>query len=455
MNHPGVLFLAPVLAAALLLLLPRRIAGYAWPSVLVALVSLFEIRWLLGAPPGTAWSLWGLELRVVAFNRWALALIYVVLGLALVIHGRLHSGRGLFLVGLTVQSSISLALLSSDLLVQASLIVASAIAIAFGVSGRGRPAGHSALGYLAFMMVGGGSLSLAFPLIQTYALAPDNVSLVRVIVVLVALALAIATAAVPLHFWLDWIGAYGHRLGVTIATVVVPASTLVLFIALTRGQSWLWGNNELVTVLVYLGLLAIAGGALAVALADRPGRLAANLLVLQGGYILLAMSTFSESGLALALWQTMVRSLGALLMFGCLAAAEVGQGGRKAEKRTWLVSGASVAAVGFGLGGLMALGAPLTAGFVAPWLVRQGFTAMVPWFDGLALLASGLAYLGLAKGFYFTFWLPLKAGQAITLPVDVQVLLTAMAAAAVVLGLFPRSLLEPLYRLSVAFLAAK
>ncbi|MEW6231070.1 MAG: hypothetical protein AB1566_02010 [Chloroflexota bacterium] len=455
MNHPGVLFLAPVLAAALLLLLPRRIAGHTWRPVLVALVSLLEIRWLMEAPSGIAWSLWGLELTVVAFNRWALALIYAVLGLALVIHGRLHSDRGILLVGLTVQSGISLALLSSDLLVQASLIVASAVAVAFGVSGHGRPAGHSALGYLAFMVVGGGAMALAFPLIQTYSLAPDNVALVKVIVVLVALALAVATAAVPLHFWLDWIGAYGNRLGVTIATAVVPTSALVLFIALARGQSWLWGNSELATVLVYLGLLAIAGGALAVALADRPGRLAANLLVVQGGYVLLAVSTFSESGLVLALWQTMVRSWGALLMFGCLAAAEAGQGKLNTERRTWLFSGTAMAAVGFGLGGLMALGAPFTAGFVAPWLVRQGFTAMVPWLDGLILLASSLAYLGLAKGFYFTFWAPLKAGQAIALPGDIQVLLAIMAAAAVVLGLSPRPLLEPLYRLSVAFLAAR
>jgi multicomponent K+:H+ antiporter subunit D len=255
-----------------------------------------------------------------------------------------------------------------------------------------------------------GTLNLADLAIEVAAAPAEDAALLRSAGLLLAVVFAVKAAVLPLAFWLQ--GGYDSasppvaclfavmtKLGVysmiRVFTVVFGANAGV---ASDLAQPW-W---------LPAGIATLLFAAIAAASARSLGALAAQLVAVSAGTLLIAVGTATAQGLGAALFYLLHASLaGALLFLVCGevvalrpgAGARLAPGPRIGEWRTGLA---------FLFAALAVAGLPPLSGFVAKLgVLRASLEAAGAAAAWIALLASTLvAVIALARAGSILFWRP-------------------------------------------------
>jgi NADH-quinone oxidoreductase subunit M len=496
-NVLSIVVFFPLLVAAVLLALPRvsdRSVRWAWISASAVEVLLvvglwlayprsgaqfaFEVnrRWIPSVNAGYHVGVDGLSLPLVALST--------VLFLACAIYSvretrRVRSYAALFLVLETVCLGLFVSL---DLILFFVFFDLSIVAMYFVIAGWGhRDAARAALKFFLYTFLG--SLALLIGFIGLYLAASphtfDIVELTRqnplagkglaagLILAALGLGLAIKTPTVPFHTWLPPAHTEAPAAGSAIlAGVLLKMGTygFVRIVMPVLPETW----RRYAMVFVVVGVVSVVYGAL-VALAQRDfKRMIAYTSVNHMGYVILAVgaagvlasSDAQARDLAVTGAVTQMVSHGLITGALFLLSGALYERGGTYEMASY--SGLAAQAPRFaGLTGLAAfasLGLPGFSGFIAEFQIFTGSLGGVPVATAVAflgiLITAALFLLALQRVLLGEFRSPNGPFRDLTVPETASI--TPLMVLAVVIGVFPRFLLdliEPAARTVNALLA--
>ncbi|MCE7010754.1 NADH-quinone oxidoreductase subunit M [Kibdelosporangium philippinense] len=454
----------PLAVALVVLALPSKVARWLWVGVSVVDMALVvalwinytpgayevNVRWIPSVSSGYHLGVDGLSLPLVALTAF-LFLACAVFSFR--DNDRIRSYAALFLFMQTVSLGVFVSL---DLVLFFVFFDLSIVGMYFIIAGWGhRDAAKAALKFFLYTFLGSLALLLGFIGLFLAGNTFDMVELTRLdplagkgflsVAVLVALGVgfAIKTPTVPFHTWLPPAHTEAPAAGSAILAGVLLKMGTYGFVRIMMPMlpdTW----REYAVVFVIAGVVSVLYGAL-VALAQQDfKRMIAYTSVNHMGYVLLALGAFSEIGVTGAVTQMVSHGLitGALfLLSGVLY-----QRGRTYEMDQYggLAGTAPRFAGLMALAAFASLGLPGFSGFIAEFQIFTGSLGEAP-------VATALAFLGIL----ITATLFLRAFQRVFLGAykspegkigDVTVVegvaIVPLIAATVVIGIFPRFLLD-------------
>ena len=238
-------------------------------------------------------------------------------------------------------------------------------------------------------------------------IGPEATVGIRVAAVLLLLVFAIKAAVVPLHFWLPSsyaeapapvaalfaimtkVGAYAI---IRVYTMVFPPDVEV-----TSGLHDLW--------LLPAALISLAVGAIGILAARKLDRLVAFAVIGSMGMVMIAISMFTATSIAAALYYIVHSTLAAAALF---LITDLVRHGRESLSLATLppVSGAALTASLFFAAAIGMTGLPPLSGFVGKLLILDAaFTSpLVIWSGAIILTASLVSIVGFARAGSVLFW---------------------------------------------------
>ena len=254
-----------------------------------------------------------------------------------------------------------------------------------------------------------GSLNMADIAERASQLPEGDAALVRVTAALLLLVFVLKGALLPLHFWLP--NTYA----------LAPAPVAALFAVMTKVGAYsvirvytlmfpdtLPAMNGLVTdALVPAALLTLAVGMIGVLGGGTLARVVSFSAIGSMGTLFIAVSAWSEDGIAAALYYMVHSTIAAAALFLIVDQVRARRGNSTLGRQAPMAGGGLVAALFFGAAIAMA-GLPPLAGFVGKLLVLDAIRDTSWWVWGWAFVlgTSLIAVLGFARAGSSLFWLP-------------------------------------------------
>ncbi|KIC17678.1 monovalent cation/H+ antiporter subunit D [Leisingera sp. ANG-Vp] len=251
-----------------------------------------------------------------------------------------------------------------------------------------------------------GTLNMADLAVKAAEMPADDTALLRVGAVMLLLVFAIKAALLPLHFWLP--SAYANAPApvaalFAIMTKVGAYAILRMFtlvfgpdVAATTGLSEAW--------LLPAALLTLIAGAIGVLGSKKIGRVAAFGAIASMGTLLIAISLFTETAAAAALYYLVHSTLAAALLFLVADLVVERQGPwifvNKPMAQTGLISALFFAAA------IALTGMPPLSGFLGKLLVLDATRGadLAAWIWGVILVGSLITIIGMARAGSILFW---------------------------------------------------
>ena len=420
---PAIQVVAPLLAAALCVLVPwRRVSwGIAFAGSVAAFLAAVgllsrvmageNIRYALGG-----WAApWGIEYRIDAVN--ALVLL-IVAGIGVVVtpfalksvERELDRRRIPLFYGawmLCLCGLLGIAITGDAFNIFVFLEISSLSAYALIAMGSDRRALLSAFRYLIMGSVGAsfivigigllyvetGTLNLADLAERLPALADERTILVAFAFLTVGTSLKLALF--PLHLWLP--NAYTFAPSAVTAFLAATATKVAVYVLLrffftVFGAAYSFADLRLGVWLLPLALVAIFTMSLVAIFQGNVKRMLAYSSIAQIGYIILGISFASVTGLTAATLHLFNHALmkGALfLALGCVmyrvGSVHIDALRGLGRRMPWTMAA-------FTAGGLSLIGVPLTVGFVSKWFLVLGALEQGMWpVAALVLVTSTMA----------------------------------------------------------------
>ena len=253
---------------------------------------------------------------------------------------------------------------------------------------------------------------------------------------------------IPLH---DWLPTAHPEAPAPASAVLSGVITKGGVLGIVRTVYYLYGAENLrgtyvqQTVLVLALLTVFTGSMLAYKEKILKKRLAYST-VSQVSYVVFGLMLLNVSGFAGALLQAVFHAVAKVCLFLCAGAFICKTGKTRVEQLEGIGRSMPLALFCFAAAGLSLIGIPPFAGFVSKWYLAAGSLAAFPaygWVGAAVLLVSALLTAGyllppVSHGFFpgeeFSFE-RIDCGWCIRVP------LCVLAAAALLLGLFPSALL--------------
>jgi formate hydrogenlyase subunit 3/multisubunit Na+/H+ antiporter MnhD subunit len=376
---------------------------------------------------------------VAPVRPWPLigAMAVALVGLLLVQSASVHLRRyvwlavlagGLAIAGLLVDGG-----LPRLLLLEGGAFAAVALLVLGGVERRTRNA------YL-------GAAALSAAALVAATLLADGAPAALVLALFVV-GFAVKLALVPAFVWLPAIARRtpAALLGLIVAVVDVAAFAELIDLRVTAAwlfqPAWPW---------LALALLSAVGGAgLALAQTDLKRMLAFSTIA-GSGFLVLGVAVGGPLGLAGAMAGAAADALAKGLLFASLAGAEADRGPLTIGSRGVAIRH-PLAAAGFLIGAVAALGIPFTAGWAGHWrLYATAYSVGWPLLAAL-IVATALSVLAYTRAIALVWWGGAAStghahAEAPTRPVwtsesaPVAIALVVLMCAVIVAGLFPRIL---------------
>ena len=264
----------------------------------------------------------------------------------------------------------------------------------------GRATIATALKYLVLMVIAGVMTFMGFVLVNIYrpGEVPGRVSPAHLILALMVVGFGLRLAAVPFHSWLpDLAETAAPMVSVIVIAMINITSLLFLINTFQFFPVLVTENQRGMTVVMDLGVLTAALGAVLALAQPNMRRTVGYLVVYDAGMILFGLATTTSVGLAGAVFEAFNQVIVVLLLFLCLGLLERPDGRppnvvRRDLLRRWPVAGA-----GFLCGGLALLGLPPFNGFASKLLLYQAAAQRGGIYLALLLLATALALLALIR----------------------------------------------------------
>lgn len=259
-----------------------------------------------------------------------------------------------------------------------------------------------------------GSLNMADIAERASQLPQGDAALVRVTAALLLLVFVLKGALLPLHFWLP--NTYA----------LAPAPVAALFAVMTKVGAYsvirvytlmfpdtLPAMNGLVTdALVPAALLTLSVGLIGVLGGGTLARVVSFAAIGSMGTLFIAVSAWSEDGIAAALYYMVHSTIAAAALFLVVDQVRARRGNSTLGRQAPMAGGGIIAALFFGAAIAMA-GLPPLAGFVGKLLVLDAIRETDWWVWGWAFIlgTSLIAVLGFARAGSALFWLPNDAAS--------------------------------------------
>lgn len=427
----------PMVAAPVVYLL-RRLAAAA--ALLSSSVMAIVGWWLINRPPGNDFDILGRGLFLSGVSQMLLVLLAFWLIGAFLFSWRISQGWSLFPFLLLVYSLLAGALFFDELIIQVLALKIAWLVVIMLVQG-GVALNTRAAGRLLILSV------LALPpfLVAATAIAqriyePNADALTAIIVLSLGMGFALMLAIIPFHAWLPQAAEDGPPLVAAWLVAGLGGAYLVLLLDLLASYQWLAADQQVQRLLFGGGLLLAIGGGIAGVAERHLGRLWAYAVLADLGYILLGLSFGSRAGTLAALLTIAGRMLSLLLAGSALATIRHRATSLDFDDLVGVGTRLPLAMLGFALGGMAMLGAPLTASFPGHWAVlRLMAQSQTGWTWGL-VVAGVLGMIGFVRAFA-VMTTPADEMQLARVEGEPRIataLMVVMAVLSVLLGLAPQ-----------------
>ncbi len=297
-------------------------------------------------------------------------------------------------------------------------------------------------------------------------LGPENAALIRPALLLAAFGFGLLLGVFPFGTWLPALAADAPPLATAFIFTTGQALALLLASVFLQGTPVTWSEPTLSDVLRLAGLVTAAAGGLMAAAQRDWGRWFGYAALSDLGYLLLAMPAGGSQGLSLTLLHLVNRAAAITLLAVALALVRQRLGTDRFARLQGTARRLPVATMGLMVGGLSLAGFPLTAGFPTHWAISraiwgwaqpfsaatQGTAEAVPgqeWVWVLTLIGLLVSTAGPLIGLLRGLSAMLETNprpDAVRQPALASLLVLALGALTVILGLYPQLCLEPIQR---------
>ena len=335
------------------------------------------------------------------------------------------------------------------------LTLAAVALVALG----GTTATAAALRYLFVAVVGSLFYLLAVALVyaQTGALdlataadrMPDDL-VAAAVLALVAIGMAAKIALFPLHSWLPVAHpAAPAAVSALLSALVIKASLFVLWRVFSQLAPTTSFAPVIATAVGAAGAVGVVWGGILALRRDRLKTIVAYSTVAQVGYLVLLLPLLSTAG-GEAAWSggivlAVAHGLAKAAMFLAAGALAIAYGGDRIDGLHGALSRMPLAVATIGVAGVSLAGLPPALGFVGKWQLLQGALAADAWWWVAVLLVGGLltfAYTGRMIAAMFNVPGEDPPPPRTTPGRALSIVPFALAAASLVLGLFPAPLAD-------------
>jgi len=186
-----------------------------------------------------------------------------------------------------------------------------------------------------------------------------------------ALGFGLLLAAFPFSTWMPSIAAEAPPLATAFAFAAGQSMALFLVLTLLRENPLLAADSTTAAVIQIAGMLMAASGGVMAAVQRDFGRLLGYAALSSFGILLLALGAGGSQGVTLALLHQMARSLSITLMAVALTILRHWAGTDHFAELRGVARRLPVATLALMLGGLVLAGFPFTAGFPTFWAVSR------------------------------------------------------------------------------------
>lgn len=457
---PILLFLLPALAAILTYLVRRwtvvaAFVAFATAGVLAFLclrLPLDRSAFVLGREIafGRPVVVLGQTLQIDPAGQVWLAFIFVLAMILYVFAWRLSPGRSFFPFSLSILALYSLVILL-QVFELSVLVFAMSVAVAVFIIQAGQSTSiRGAQRYLIVSILAVPLLLAAAWLVDPSLPGAQTAELARRALIPAALGFGLLLAAFPFGTWMPAMAADASP--IVTAFIFTAGQTVALFLAFffLRENSWFVDEASAPAVIQLAGLVMAVSGGLMAAVQRDFGRVLGYAALGDLGILLMALTVGGSQNVTLTLLHAVSHSVAILLMAASLAIVRY----RVATDRFADLGGVArrlpLATMGLLLGGLALAGFPLTAGFPTHWAVYRAMSSEEQiWMFVLVASSAGMV-IGLLRGLHAMLRSQAReevAGQ----PVIASVMVLALAALSVALGLYPQLLLGPVSKVAQTF----
>jgi formate hydrogenlyase subunit 3/multisubunit Na+/H+ antiporter MnhD subunit len=304
--------------------------------------------------------------------------------------------------------------------------------------------------YLVISILAIPLLLIAAWLVEPALPIPNGQTLTGSALVLALLGFGLLLAAFPFGTWMPAVAADAPP--VVAAFLFTTGQALALFLALVfaRSNPALVSDASVPEVVRFVGLVMAIGGGLMAAVQYDYGRLFGYAVLSDLGVLVLALTSGGSQSLVLTLTHAVSRSISITLMAAALAELRYRVSDDKFASLRGVARRLPLATVGLLWGGLGLAGFPLTAGFPTHWAIYRAVSDGDPLWILLLVLSSGGIVVGCMRGMASMLGPELRQDEA-RQPVLSSLMILALAALSIVLGLYPQLVLGPVETAARAF----
>lgn len=379
-----------------------------------------------------------------ASQLW-LAVVFLVAAIFYLIAWRMAQGRLFFSFSLVILSLYALVALLQTFSLAILVFAMTTAPAVFMIQGDRLGSVRGGLRYLLVTLLAVPLLLAAGWLVDQATLSAANAHLARLAVLPAGFGFGLLLAIFPFGTWMPALAADAPPLVSAFLFTAGQAMAVFLALVFLREVPWPLDDPNALEILQFAGLVtAVSGGVMAAAQRDF-GRVMGYAALSDLGYILIAFGAGGSFGLGLALLHVVNRSAPIVLMAASLAILRNREATDAFDGLQGVARRLPIPAMGLVVGGLALAGVPMTAGFPTHWAISRAVSA-THWSWAWLLLASSAGIIvGLLRG--SSVMLGSSSRKPVTRqPIVASLMIVALAALVIALGLYPQLLLAPIQK---------
>jgi len=453
---PGpILLLALPLAVAVITYLVRRwiVLAALLASATTALLAFLCLRlpldrsaFVLGQEVafGRPVVILGQTLQLEPAGQFWLAFIFLLATLLFLSAWPISPGRSFLPFGLAILALYALVILLQVFALAVLIFGVSATLTVFILQAGQLGSIRGAQRYLLVSLLAVPLLLAAAWMVEPTLAGAQNAETARRVLLPIALGFGLLLAAFPFGTWMPAVAADAPP--VVTAFVFTAGQAVALFLAMSflGHNPWILADSVTVTMLRLSGLVMCISGGIMAAVQRDFGRLFGYAALSDLGVLLLALGIGGSQAVTLTLLHVVARSVPIALMAVALAIVRHRATTDRFEDLRGVARRLPLATAGLMLGGLALAGFPLTAGFPAHWAVYRTLAGEQELWTLLLVASSAGIAIGLLRGLNAMLGANTRKEMA-RQPVMASLLVLALLALTIALGLYPQLLLDPVH----------
>jgi len=404
-----------------------------------------------------------------------LAFIFVLVTVLHLFAWRVPQGRSFFSFSLAILSLYALTTMLQSLALSVLIFAISTTLTIFIIQGGQSPSIRGAQRYLMVALLAIPFLLSAIWFVDQFALDPANSEMAQRALFPAALGFGLLLAVFPFGTWMPALSADAPPVVTAFIFTAGQAMAFYLTLRFLGSAPWIVGHSTTSSVMLLSGLIMALGGGIMAASQRDLGRLFGYAALSNLGFLLLGFGTGGSQGLTLALLHLINRTVAIVLLAMSLAILRHWATSDKFEHLHGTAQRLPIATAGLMLGGLALAGFPLTAGFPTQWAIGRSILNWVqplsaagqaqalmdiqiasgtPWVWILTLLSLVASSVGIIVGLLRGLGAMLSGAPRQDIakqPLIASLMVLALMAATILLGLYPDLFLEPVRAAVEAF----